>query len=318
MPFTIPAGDLDVLAVGEALVDFISDDDTEWLREAETFRRHLGGSPANIAMYVAKLGGRSALIAKTGIGAFGTFIKAQLRAAGVSDRFLMMDHRVHTSVVFISRTTATPEFEVLRRADYQLTPDEIDADAVASARVVHASTFALSRPPCRDAVVRAFALAKEHGKLVSLDPNYSPVVWPEYTEAREIIESVFRYADLTKPSLDDCRRLFGDDAPADHYPDRFHELGPRLVVLTMGRDGMLLSLDGQQSHVPVRPVEVKDATAAGDAFWAGFLVALLDGNALERTARFARAVVERKLAVVGHVDGPIDRDEVYAAADEAG
>ncbi len=312
-PFPIPSGDIDVLTVGEALVDFLSEDDTEWLREAETFRRHLGGSPANIALYVAKLGGTAAVVAKTGIGAFGTFIKAQLRANGVSDRYLIMDHRVHTSLVFVSRTTATPEFEVLRRGDYQLTPAEIDEEAVASARVVHASTFALSRPPCRDAVRRAFELAHDHGKLVSFDPNYSPVVWPEYEEARRVIADTFQFADLTKPSLDDCRRLFGDDAQPEDYPARFHEWGPQLVVLTMGRDGILISDDGAITHVPAHAVEVKDATAAGDSFWAGFLVALLDGHPLDVCARFARNVVERKLATVGHVEGPIDKAEIHAA-----
>ncbi len=317
-PFPIPDGDLDVLAIGEALVDFISEEDTEWLREVETFRRHLGGSPANIAVYVAKLGGRAAVVAKTGIGAFGTFLKAQLRANGVNDRYLVMDHRVHTSIAFISRTTGTPEFEVLRRGDYELRPGDVDPDAVARARVVHASTFALSRRPCRDAVERAFTVAKEHGKLVSLDPNYSPVVWPEYEEARQVIAGMFRFADLTKPSLDDCRRLFGDEAPPEEYPARFHELGPRLVVLTMGAAGILVSLDGDLTHVPANEVTVKDATGAGDAFWAGFLVALLDGNTLGRTARFARTVVERKLSTVGHVEGLIDRDEVYAAADASG
>ncbi len=312
----IPAGDLDVLAVGETLVDFLAETDTEWLREVEVFRRHLGGSPANIAVYVAKLGGAAAVIGKTGIGAFGTFLKRELRAAGVSVEYLVMDHRHHTTVVFVSRTAGTPEFEALRRADYMLEPSDIPEEAVARARVVHASTFALSRQPCRDAVQRAFTLAKDHGKLVSLDPNYSPVVWPQTDEARQILTEMFRYADLTKPSLDDCRRFFGDDAAPEDYLERFHELGPGLVVLTMGAGGTLVSHEGALTHVPVRPVEVKDATAAGDSFWAGFLVALLDGHPPETCARVAREVVERKLTTVGHIAGPIDRDEIYLAATE--
>ncbi len=309
----IPDGDLDVLCVGEALVDFIAEEDTEWLREAGTFRRHLGGSPANIALYVAKLGGAAGLVAKTGIGAFGQFLKAELRAAGVVDEYLVMDHRVHTSAVFISRSTGTPEFEVLRAGDAELEPGEVAEEAVARARVVHASTFALSRLPCREAVARAFDLARERGKLISLDPNYSPVVWPQRDEAREVMTSMLRLATLTKPSLDDSRRFFGDEADAAVYAARWHELGPPVVVLTMGAEGVLLSHEGRTTHVPATRVEGGDATAAGDAFWAGFLVALLDGNPLERCARFATAVAARKLAAVGHIAGPIDREAVYAA-----
>ncbi len=311
----VPDGDLDVLTVGEALVDLIAEEDTERLRDAELFRRHLGGSPANIALYVAKLGGTAAVVAKTGIGAFGQFVKEELRASGVIDEYLVMDQRVHTSVVFISRTTATPEFEALRAGDHLLEPGEVRPEAVARAKVVHASTFALSRSPCREAVALAFDMAADHGKLISLDPNYSPVVWPQRDEARNVIASMLARATLAKPSMDDSERFFGDRADPETYAARWHELGPPVVVLTMGSEGVLLSHEGATAHIPARPVAGGDATAAGDAFWAGFLVALLDGNPLERCARFANAVAARKLATVGHIPGPVDRDEVYASLD---
>ena len=69
---------LDVLTIGEMVVDFISVEKTDTLSNASTFERHLGGSPANIAVYVSKLGGTSAVIAKTGIGAFGQFLAEEM------------------------------------------------------------------------------------------------------------------------------------------------------------------------------------------------------------------------------------------------
>ena len=78
-----PGQHLDVLTVGEMVVDFISAEKTDTLSNATTFKRYLGGSPANIAVYVSKLGGRSAVIAKTGIGAFGNFLKRSLPRPGV-------------------------------------------------------------------------------------------------------------------------------------------------------------------------------------------------------------------------------------------
>lgn len=312
-PFPVPDGDLDVLCIGESLVDLIAEEDTALLREVDTFRRHAGGSPANIATYVAKLGGRAALIAKTGIGAFGTYLKAELRAAGVVDDYLVMDHRVHTTIAFVSRSRGTPEFEALRQGDYQLEPAEVPEAAVAQARVLHASTFSLSRPPCRDAVARAFELAAGHDTLVSLDPNYSPVIWPQRIEAQAVLPAMLAQAHLTKPSLDDARRFFDDEATPEAYVERYHEMGPPVVVLTMGRDGVLLSVNGDVTHVSTRHIEgVRDATGAGDAFWAGFLVALLDGWSPVDCVRAAIAVVARKLAVVGHLPGTIDRSEIYA------
>jgi fructokinase len=313
----LPEPDLDVLTIGETVVDFISIEQAdEGLRHATSFKRYLGGSPANIAVYVSKLGGKAAVISKTGIGAFGQFLKAELRYHSVNTDYLIMDHRVHTTVIFVSRTSGTPDFEAFRSGDAQLAPEEVPEEAIARARMVHASTFALSREPCRSAVGRAFRLAHEMGKIVSLDPNYSPQVWPDYPEAQRVVREMYGYATITKPSLDDAHRFFGPGPSPEEYVRMFHDLGPETVILTMGKEGALVSRGGQiLAHVPARPVEVVDATAAGDAFWAGFLVALLDGNALERCARFAREVVEIKLATVGPLPANLDRAEIYARLD---
>ena len=303
---------LDVLAIGEMVVDFISDEKTDTLGNASTFRRYLGGSPANIEVYVSKLGGESAVIAKTGIGAFGRFLKSELQRHGVATEYLAMDHRTHTTVIFVSSTSATPDFGEFRSGDYLLRPDEVSEEAISRTRVVHASTFALSREPCRSAVLWAFRKAREMGKTVSLDPNYSRRVWPDQKEARKVIEEAYRYVDLTKPSADDARRVFGPDLDPEQYIQKFHDLGAQTVVFTMGEGGNLISEHGKTLvHVPARPVEVIDATGAGDAFWAGFLTATLDGHPAERSVLFAREIVERKLGTKGPLPAEIDRAKIY-------
>jgi sugar/nucleoside kinase (ribokinase family) len=309
---------LDVLTIGEMVVDFISDEKTDTLSNASTFRRHLGGSPANIAVYVSKLGGASAVIAKTGIGAFGTFLKGELQRHGVTTNYLLMDHRTHTTVIFVSSTSATPDFEEFRSGDYLLRPEEISDEAISRARVVHASTFALSCEPCRSAVMEAFRKAREMDKIVSLDPNYSRRIWPDYKEARRVIREAYRYVDVTKPSADDARRVFGPDYGPEQYIEMFHDLGAEVVVFTMGKEGNLVSENGRvTAHVPARPVEVVDATGAGDAFWAGFLTATLDGNSAEDSVLFAREIVERKLATKGPLPSEIDRKEIYSRLQES-
>jgi sugar/nucleoside kinase (ribokinase family) len=308
---------LDVLTIGELVVDFISDEKTDTLSNASTFRRYLGGSPANIAVYVSKLGGESAVIAKTGIGAFGKFLKGELQRHGVTTEYLSMDHRTHTTVIFVSSTSATPDFEEFRSGDYLLRPEEVSEEAISRTRVIHASAFALSREPCRSAVLWAFRKAREMGKIVSLDPNYSRRVWPDQKEARRVIREAYRYVDVTKPSADDARRVFGPDHEPEHYIQKFHDLGAEIVVFTMGEGGNLVSEKGKKmARVPARPVEVVDATGAGDAFWAGFLTATLDGNPTERSVLFAREIVERKLRTKGPLPADIDREEVYQSLED--
>ena len=127
--------DLDFLAIGETLVDFISTEPSEGLRDASTFRRHLGGSPANIAVNMTKLGNKAAVISKMGIGAFGQFLKGELQYHGVKTDYLIMDHRVHTSVIFVSQTSGTPDFEPFRDGDFKLVPAEVSEEAVARAKM---------------------------------------------------------------------------------------------------------------------------------------------------------------------------------------
>ncbi len=303
---------IDLLSVGETLIDFISVEQTDWLRNASTFRRYLGGSPANIAVNVSKLGGASAVLSKTGIGAFGKFIKSELQRHGVSTDYLVMDHRTRTTVAFVSSTSGKPDFEIARSGDYLLRPEEILEESVRRSRIVHASTFALSREPCRSAVRKVLRTARENGQKVSLDPNYSQRIWPHHKEAIQVIEEMFQYVDITKPSLDDAIRIFGPEQTPEKYIALFHEMGAGTVVLTMGADGLLVSEKGRLvCHLPTRTIDVADATGAGDAFWAGFLVALLDDNSLENCALFAREVVEMKLARVGPLPLEVDRQEVY-------
>ncbi len=308
----IPTGDLDLLAIGEIVVDLISTEETHDLRDADTFRKYPGGAPVNIARYVAKLGGRSAVIAKTGVGAFGQFLKAELTRSGVVTDYLVMDQQVQTTVIFITRSKDVADSEAYRSGDYRLEAGEIDEKAIKRAQVVHSSCFALSREPSRSAVETALQAAQKHGKIISLDPNYNPAIWPDYQQARQVLSRLFAYATITKPSLEDAGRVFGPGKTPEAYIQMFHAMGPKTVVFTMGAEGIILSEAGKMSHVPARPVNVVDATGAGDAFWAGFLMALLDGHSLPDCVLFGREIVERKLTTVGPLPDLIDRDEVYA------
>jgi fructokinase len=309
---------IDLLAIGEILIDFISLEQADSLREAPAFRRYRGGSPANIATNVARLGRSAAIVGKTGCGPFGQFLKEGLEQSGVIADYVVMDPQVHTSIVFVSQTSGTPDFQPRRDSDYKLKPEEVPEEAIAAARIVHTSTWPVSREPSRSAVMKVVRGASNRGNVVSFDPNYSPAVWPNLREAQDVMRDVYRYVTITKASLDDARRFFGPGHSAGEYVRMFHGLGPRTVVLTMGKEGSLISEDGRLlGHLPTRPVEVVDATGAGDAFWAGFLVALLDGNPLPRCLLFSREVAERKLRTVGPLPANVDRQRLYDRLPEA-
>lgn len=303
---------LDVIAVGEVLVDLISTDMVTSLADATVFRRFLGGQVANVALNVSRLGGRAAVVGCVGHDGFGQFIRRELTKAGVAVDALYEVPDAPTTVSVITRHTTTPLFIIYRGADVLLTPDHIPAAAIASARAVHASTFGLSREPSRSAVLHALRLARQSGCLVSLDPNYHPSIWDNAGDVLNVLAQAYAFVDLTKPSLDDCTRLFGPDQSPQAYVERFLKWGVQQVALTMGQDGVLLaSQTGEMRHLTSQDVPVADVTGAGDAFWAGLIMGLLDGLTPEQAAEFAQVVAEAKVRTLGPLPVRLDRQAIY-------
>ena len=307
---------LDVLAVGEVVVDFISREFAISLRTASLFSRYLGGQPANVAVYVAKLGGRSAAIAKVGADYFGEFLEDQLGRHGVSTEALHRTPEAATTSSFVTRTVGVPDFQVNRGADALLSIREVPDELVERARAVHTSAFALSRHPQRLAVRRAMRLGHRLGKIVSLDPNYDPRVWPDREEAWEVLAEVLPYVTVVKPSLEDAKRLFDpnmdDDALEAASLEAFHDLGAKVVVITRSGGDVTVSENGNVGRVgPLPKVRVESVTGARDAFWSALLVARLDGKDWGECVRFAHEISALKLRVEGHVERMIDREAFY-------
>ena len=303
---------LDVLVFGEALIDLISEQITSSLMDAAGFRRFIGGEVTNVALNVARLGGRAAVVACVGDDGFGNYIHQQLDLAGVSTDYLRVTSQVPTTVAIIARQTTTPDFIIYRGADAHILPEERHLEAIKTSRVVHTSAFALSREPARSTILQSLELAQQSGCLVSLDPNYHPYIWPDVADFQSVLREAYQWVSVTKPSLDDCTRLFGPGLSPVSYAERFLNWGPEIVALTMGAQGVLLATaDGSLSHIKPGNAIVADVTGAGDAFWAGLLIALLDGYPPHEAACFGQIVAEAKIGTVGPVPHMPDRDDLY-------
>jgi len=182
-----------------------------------------------------------------------------------------------TSVIFISRSTQTPDFIAYREADCEILEDQIPDDLLANAKIFHTTCFALSKEPARSTILNRAHKAKSLGLQLSIDINYSEKIWPNRYEAHQILKDYLSNNPLVKVSEDDCLRLFGEVKTEHEIFDYFHQLGVSTVCLTKGKDGVKLSDKSagvfSQSALPIK--DVKDTTGAGDAFWTGFLFAKL-------------------------------------------
>ncbi|MGB3683071.1 MAG: PfkB family carbohydrate kinase [Rubrobacteraceae bacterium] len=314
---------LDVLGVGEALVDFISHEMAHSLRTARSFTRYVGGQPANVAVYVAKLGGRSAVLSKVGTDHFGEYLEEQLQHHGVDTEAIRRTNSAASTNAFVTRTVSIPDFQINRGADALLNMRDVPDELIERTKIVHTSAFALSRDPARLAVRRALRLGHRLGKTVTLDPNYDPRIWPDKEEAWEVLAEVLPYVTVVKPSLEDARRLFDynmdDESLKETCLHDFHDLGAEVVIFTSS-GGMVTVSDGSSVEEigPLPTTDIKSVTGARDAFWSGLLVAHLDGHDWPTCVRFAHEVARLKLSVEGHIERMIDRRAVYERLDAAG
>ena len=311
----------EVLAVGETLVDFISNQRSNSLRTAHQFTRFLGGQPANVAVYAAKLGLRSAVLSRVSEDRFGEFLEEKLQHHGVNTNYLSKTDQLPTSSVFLTKTSGVPDFQVNRGADTLLTIRDISEELIKNSRAVHTSCFALSREPSRSAVRRALRLAKRHDKLVSLDPNYNPRIWPDKMEAWEVLAQIMPYITLVKPSLEDARLLFDPNLEEDQLEqaclDRFHDLGAEVVIVTRSGGVVTVSNGSSVEHIgPLPLVEVNSVIGGSDAFWAGLLVSRLENKSWKESVCFAHEIAALKLQHVGHIEELIDRGAVQRQVDQ--
>lgn len=301
----------DIFCAGELLVDFISSGYAESLDEAKSFERHMGGSPANLCMNMARLGNRTSLAASVGKDDMGSFLLDFVRKTGV-DCTHLRQVSVPTTLILVTRTRTVANFEAYRRADAQIAPSQLPPSQLAQSAIFHTTCFALGKKPAQSNILKAAKLAVEQGCQLSIDANYAQKIWPDQAEAQKLVAEFCNLGAIVKVSEVDWERLYGSpfqDAAA--AANHFLSLGASLVCVTMGGDGAFVADDAGGEFLPARKVEVKDTTGAGDAFWSGFLTAWLDGHAPIACAKAGRCMAELKIGTFGPLPSTVDKSLIY-------
>jgi fructokinase len=266
-----------VVCIGEALIDLFAVDRNVSMEAATEFRAAAGGAPANVAIGVSRLGLSAALIGKVGADPFGRKLRRLLVGEGVDVRGLRDHPTARTPLAFVHPEAAGDQRFVFYRhatADTLLTPDDIDLDLIAHARVLHFCSISLSTEPSRTATLMAARWARDHGLLVSFDPNVRLDLFASRNAARAAIDEALPLAHVLKLSRDEIELLSGCDDPIRAaYNLRQH--GPALVVVTLGAGGCAFVDAAGEGFVGAPEVSARDTTGAGDAFMAGLLAALV-------------------------------------------
>ena len=257
----------DVLVVGEALVDVVH-------RADGSIDESPGGSPANVALALGRLGRRPRLLTSLGEDAHGRTVRAWLEA---SDVVLEGAPAARTS-------TAIAHLDALGAASYEFAIDwQIESDGVEAADALHVGSIAATLEPGAAAVA---ALVDRHrGRaLISYDPNIRPSLIDDSASVRRRVLSLVERADVIKASDEDVAWLHPGERIED-VAQRWLRSGPSLVVVTLGSEGCLALAPGLEVRLPAVIVDVVDTVGAGDTFMAALIDGLLSEGAFGIRAR---------------------------------
>ena len=300
----------DVLAIGRCGVDVYPLQVGVGLEDVDTFGKFLGGSAANVAVAAARLGNRSALISGVGADPFGRFVRAELARLGVDNQFVVTNDEYPTPVTFceIFPPDDFPLYFYRRpkAPDLQIVADDIDSDAVKSARLYWSTVTGLSEEPSRSAHFAAWEARSgasdgptsegqgttgnslSRAPLTVLDLDYRPMFWDSPAAATEQVQRALAHVTVAVGNREECEVAVGESNPRK-AAEALLDLGVELAIVKQGPRGVLGKTKHSSVTVAPNEVDVVNGLGAGDAFGGSLCHGLLHSWSLEKTLRYANA-----------------------------
>ncbi len=286
---TSPA--LDLLALGRISVDLYAQEAGASFLEPQTFVKSIGGSPSNVAVAAARLGLRSAVVTAVGADPLGEYTLAKLAALGVDTRYVAVRADGRTPVVLVAlEDPAEPTITFLREPDApdtRIEVDAVDADTVASARVLWTSGATLAVGPTARTAMRWLEQRARRPHTV-LDLDLRPSLWSDPAQATAAAARAIELSSVVIGNRTECAMALGSSEP-HAAADALLERGVSTAVVKMGAEGVLLATAEERVVIDPVPVTARCGSGAGDAFGGALAAGLVGGWSLARTGRLANA-----------------------------
>jgi 2-dehydro-3-deoxygluconokinase len=248
------------------------------LEHVSDFRLHIGGAESNVAIGAARLGRPSVWMGRIGDDGIGRRVVRELRAEGVAVVAPVDDSAKTGLMLKESPTHGTTRVSYYRAgsAGSRLAINDLDYDRIAAAGVLHVTGITLSlSPSAEEAVFAAIDAAIDAGVPVSFDVNHRTALWAG-RDPRPVYRRVAERSSILFAGADEAELLVGAGSP-EELAAAIAALGPAQAIIKLGDRGCVASIDGEALSAPADAITPLDTVGAGDAFVAGYLVALLDG-----------------------------------------
>jgi len=301
-----------LITFGETSAVFVARD-VGRMRYCRDFTIRPGGAEATVAVGVRRLGFETAWISALGEDEMGHYIRSLVAGEGVDVSRVAMVRGKPTAVFLRERLPGGDARHFYYRKDSAFanyTPDMLDEDFIASAKILHLTGInpALS-PSCDESSWRAIEIARAHGVKIGFDPNVRLALWSR-EQARATLERYLAAADIVFPGLEDMQMLYGQIS-LDEALLRLADLGCRNIAMKTGDGDVVVSSGGRGTVLPVEKIAFPvDLMGAGDAFAAGCLAGLLREWDLERSARLGITVAGLAIQMPGNIEAMPTWEEV--------
>ena len=299
------------LVLGRAGMDLYADPPGTKAEEAGRFTSALGGSAANIAAGILRLGGKASLVTAVSDDAVGRFVRRELEAYGVDVAHLVrVGGECRTSLAVVETRMEDCQSVIYRNgaADFALRPEDVEGIPFAAYGALIVTGTALAAEPSRAATFRAISLARAAAVPVILDVDYRPYSWPDQATA----------AMTCRQAAEASAMIIGNDVEFGVMAQGADGLGLArelasgriATVYKMGEKGSVTFAAGESFETPVFPVTALKPTGAGDAFMAGLVTGLAASSDLAAAVRRGAAAAAIVVTRVGCAPASPTTDEL--------
>lgn len=294
--FTDEQRALDIIPVGRVAIDFNPTDYNKPLSQSEHFNKYLGGSPANIAVGMARMGRKVGFLGKVSDDQFGDFVTDYFKNEGIDvSHITRCKNGENLGLTFTEILSPTQSSILMYRegvADLMLHPDDVDEAYIASSKSLLISGTALCCSPTREASLKALTYAKKNGVTVIFDADYRSYTWKNMDEIAIYTSLVAEKADIilgSREEFDLMEGLLGlngtDEASADYWLAR----GASLLVIKHGKEGSRAYTKDEKYLVQRFQVNALKGFGGGDGYASSFLHGLMSGKTLAQALEMGTA-----------------------------
>lgn len=288
---------LDVIPIGRATVDLNPVDYNRTLEESTTFKKYVGGSPANIAVGLARLGKKVGFIGMVSDDRFGDYVTHYFENEGIDTSGICRAKNGEKMGLTFTEILSPTQSSILmyrnQAADLMLTTEDVKEAYIASAKAIVISGTALSQSPSREAVLKALEFAKKNQTVVIFDIDYRPYNWKSKDEMAIYYSLVGRQSDLilgSREEFDLMEGLIAQDSSDKETAERWISYGNKIVIIKHGKEGSTAyTCDGQSFAIKPFPVKSLKGFGGGDGYASAFIYSILEGKPVIEALEFGSA-----------------------------